>query len=38
VYTPPNVARGGCHIFDAKTGRKSHVSKCGYFSAYGTLL
>ncbi|KAH8894120.1 cysteine dioxygenase [Thozetella sp. PMI_491] len=35
LYTPPNVARGGCHIFDANTGKKSHVSKCGYYSAYG---
>jgi cysteine dioxygenase len=38
VYTPPNVARGGCHIFDEKTGRRSHVSSCQYFSAYGRLL
>jgi len=38
LYTPPNVARGGCHIFNAQTGKKSHVSKCGYYSAYGRLL
>lgn len=38
LYTPPNVARGGCHIFDEKTGRRSHVSSCQYFSAYGRLL
>jgi Cysteine dioxygenase type I len=35
VYTPPNVAKGGCYIFDAATSRRSHVSKCGYFSAFG---
>ncbi|KAH0496810.1 hypothetical protein TgHK011_004155 [Trichoderma gracile] len=38
VYTPPNVARGGCHIFDERTGRRSHVPGCSYFSAYGRLL
>ncbi|KAG9255870.1 RmlC-like cupin domain-containing protein [Emericellopsis atlantica] len=38
LYTPPNVARGGCHIFDEKTGRRSHVASCQYFSAYGRLL
>lgn len=38
VYTPPNVAKGGCNIFDQKTGKKSHVTKCGYYSAYGRLL
>ena len=38
VYTPPNVAKGGCNIFDAKTGKMSHVAKCGYYSAYGKLL
>ncbi|KAM0254982.1 hypothetical protein ACHAQJ_006210 [Trichoderma viride] len=38
LYTPPNVAREGCHIFDEKTGRRSHVPGCMYFSAYGRLL
>ena len=38
VYTPPNVAKGGCNIFDQKTGKKSHITKCGYYSAYGRLL
>ena len=38
VYTPPNVAKGGCNIFDPTTGKKSHVKKCGYYSAYGQLL
>ncbi|KAL2109214.1 hypothetical protein VUR80DRAFT_2801 [Thermomyces stellatus] len=35
LYTPPNVARGGCHIFNPNTGRKSHVKSCGYYSEYG---
>ncbi|KAH8173126.1 cysteine dioxygenase type I domain-containing protein [Sarocladium implicatum] len=38
LYTPPNVAREGCNIFDEKTGRSSHVPGCHYFSAYGRLL
>ncbi|KAK3400053.1 RmlC-like cupin domain-containing protein [Sordaria brevicollis] len=38
LYTPPNVARGGCHIFNPETGKKSHVPKCGYYSAYGKRL
>ncbi|TPX06954.1 uncharacterized protein E0L32_011099 [Thyridium curvatum] len=38
LYTPPNVAKGGCNIFNEKTGKSSHVAKCGYYSAYGQLL
>ncbi|KFH47804.1 Cysteine dioxygenase-like protein [Hapsidospora chrysogenum ATCC 11550] len=38
LYTPPNVARGGCHIFDEKTGRSSHVPSCHYYSVYGRLV
>ncbi|EGO58973.1 cysteine dioxygenase [Neurospora tetrasperma FGSC 2508] len=38
LYTPPNVAKGGCHIFNPETGKKSHVPKCGYYSAYGKRL
>ncbi|KAF4997859.1 hypothetical protein FGRMN_3560 [Fusarium graminum] len=38
LYTPPNVAKKGCHIFDERTGQKSHVPGCHYFSAYGRLL
>jgi len=38
LYTPPNVAREGCHIYDEKTGRSSHVPGCRYYSAYGRLL
>ncbi|GAB1319121.1 Cysteine dioxygenase [Madurella fahalii] len=38
LYTPPNVAKGGCHIFNPETGKKSHVKNCGYFSAYGKKL
>ncbi|UNI21828.1 Cysteine dioxygenase [Purpureocillium takamizusanense] len=38
LYTPPNVAKEGCHIFDEKTGRSSHIPGCHYYSAYGRLL
>ncbi|KAL6807881.1 RmlC-like cupin domain-containing protein [Trichoderma sp. SZMC 28013] len=38
LYTPPNVAREGCHIFDEKTGKRSHVPGCMYFSMYGRLV
>ncbi|KAL1902246.1 hypothetical protein Sste5346_001222 [Sporothrix stenoceras] len=38
LYTPPNVAKGGCNVFNEKTGKCSHVSKCGYYTAYGKLL
>ncbi|PHH73105.1 hypothetical protein CDD80_4035 [Ophiocordyceps camponoti-rufipedis] len=38
LYTPPNVAKQGCHIFDERTGRRSHVPGCHYYSAYGRVL
>ncbi|KAK4187113.1 RmlC-like cupin domain-containing protein [Podospora australis] len=38
LYTPPNVAKGGCHVFNPETGKKSHVKNCGYYSAYGRKL
>jgi hypothetical protein len=38
VYTPPNVAKGGCHVFDVNTGKSCHVPKCGNYSEYGRRL
>jgi hypothetical protein len=38
LYTPPNVARGGCHIFNEETGKRSHIKNCGHYSAYGKKL
>ncbi|KAI0872209.1 RmlC-like cupin domain-containing protein [Hypoxylon argillaceum] len=35
LYTPPNVARQGCNIFNPQTGKKTHVAKCGNYSVYG---
>ncbi|KAJ3579094.1 hypothetical protein NPX13_g1477 [Xylaria arbuscula] len=37
LYTPPNVARHGCHIFNPRTGEKTHT-KCGNYSEYGRKL
>ncbi|CAK7563041.1 MAG: hypothetical protein SEPTF4163_000898 [Sporothrix epigloea] len=38
LYTPPNVAKGGCNTFSEKTGKSVHVSKCGYYTAYKKML
>ncbi|PHH64818.1 hypothetical protein CDD81_3884 [Ophiocordyceps australis] len=38
LYTPPNVAKEGCHIFDPKTGNSSRVPGCHYYSVYGRLM
>ncbi|KAI0011615.1 RmlC-like cupin domain-containing protein [Xylariaceae sp. FL0662B] len=35
LYTPPNVAKHGCNTFNARTGKKTHVAKCGHYSVYG---
>ncbi|KAI1376931.1 RmlC-like cupin domain-containing protein [Hypoxylon crocopeplum] len=35
LYTPPNVAKFGCNIFNDKTGKVTHIAKCGNYSAYG---
>ncbi|KXT11471.1 hypothetical protein AC579_2406 [Pseudocercospora musae] len=37
LYTPPNAAKHGCHIFDPKTGKKRQVSQCHFFSEFGRL-
>ncbi|KKA30821.1 hypothetical protein TD95_005053 [Thielaviopsis punctulata] len=38
LYTPPNVAKEGCNVFDQSTGKSSHIAKCGYHSVYGRVL
>ncbi|KAK5003918.1 hypothetical protein LTR28_009593 [Elasticomyces elasticus] len=35
LYTPPNAAKYGCHIFDEKTGSQSHASQCLFYSEMG---
>ena len=38
VYTPPNAASYGCHIYDEASGRPSHVTLCNYFSMFGVKV
>lgn len=38
LYTPPNAAKHGCHIFDEQTGKKSHVSQCHFYSELGIKM
>jgi len=35
LYTPPNAAKYGCHMFNEKTGASSHVEQCHFFSYLG---
>lgn len=36
LYTPPNAARTGCNIFCEKTGKRSHVTQCNFYSVFGS--
>ncbi|KAI1335855.1 cysteine dioxygenase type I [Xylariaceae sp. FL0016] len=38
LYTPPNIARDGCYVFDIQTGKRTHVSSCDYYSIRGNLV
>ncbi|KAF2183222.1 cysteine dioxygenase type I [Zopfia rhizophila CBS 207.26] len=38
LYTPPNAAVYGCHVFDEQTGRASHIKQCNFFSNRGQRL
>ncbi|KAK4541443.1 hypothetical protein LTR36_008044 [Oleoguttula mirabilis] len=38
LYTPPNAAKHGCHIFDESTGKKSHVQQCHFYSELGVKM
>ncbi|KAI5814701.1 RmlC-like cupin domain-containing protein [Pyronema omphalodes] len=35
LYTPPYAEKNGCHAFDVKTGKKTKVEMCTYYSLYG---
>ena len=35
LYTPPNAAREGCHVWDERVGGRSHVSQNNYYSVLG---
>ncbi|KAI9758347.1 MAG: Cysteine dioxygenase [Chaenotheca gracillima] len=38
LYTPPNAARDGCHIYDEKTGSRMHVCQSNFFSELGVKV
>lgn len=38
LYTPPNAAVYGCHMFDETTGKASHVTQSNLYSELGTKL
>jgi cysteine dioxygenase len=35
LYTPPNAAKEGCHVWDERGGGRSHVKQNNYFSVMG---
>lgn len=38
LYTPPHAANFGFNLFDAKTGKASHIKKANLFSRQGQKL
>lgn len=38
VYTPPHAANFGCHIYNEKTGKASHIKGNVFFSLAGQKL
>ncbi|KAI0484645.1 RmlC-like cupin domain-containing protein [Xylariaceae sp. FL0804] len=38
LYTPPNVAKNGCGVFNAQNGKKTHVRNQGFYSAFGEKM
>ncbi|KAH6674791.1 RmlC-like cupin domain-containing protein [Halenospora varia] len=37
LYTPPNAALRGCHIYDIQNGEAKHVMQCPYDSVQGKV-
>ncbi|KAF4778607.1 cysteine dioxygenase [Colletotrichum scovillei] len=35
LYTPPNIVKNGCYVFDAETGKGTLVKNCEYYSVHG---
>ncbi|KAI9824154.1 MAG: Cysteine dioxygenase [Sarea resinae] len=35
LYTPPNAAKVGCHMYDEKTGKSRHIQQSYFFSELG---
>ncbi|PVH72765.1 cysteine dioxygenase type I [Cadophora sp. DSE1049] len=38
LYTPPNIVKNGCYVFEEQTGKETHISSCEYHSMYGKLV
>ena len=38
VYTPPNAAMRGCHVYDSENGEARHVMQCAYDSVEGEVV
>ena len=38
LYTPPNIVKDGCYVFDALTGKRTHIKSCEYYSVHGNLV
>lgn len=37
LYTPPWAEKHGCYCFDEKTGKKTKVTMCNYYSVHGKI-
>ena len=35
VYTPPNAAKMGFHVYEELTGEANHVYQCQFYSEQG---
>ncbi|KAK0112455.1 hypothetical protein ONS96_001694 [Cadophora gregata f. sp. sojae] len=38
LYTPPNIVKNGCYVYEEKTGKETHIRRCEYHSMYGKLV
>ncbi|KAH7381967.1 RmlC-like cupin domain-containing protein [Cadophora sp. MPI-SDFR-AT-0126] len=38
LYTPPNIVKKGCYVFEEQTGKETHIKSCEYHSMYGKLI
>ena len=35
LYTPPNIVKNGCYVFEEHTGKETHIQSCEYHSVLG---
>lgn len=38
LYTPPNIVKSGCYVFEEHTGKETHVGTCEYHSIHGKIV